>query len=82
VLESAIHEIGDLIDELERLRKKLKTDGDRIRRDVEAYAELSKRVMQLTSIISDSVKKLPLWAPIDNHTSVRQTWWASLPAGP
>jgi hypothetical protein len=59
VSESSIREIGDLIDELERLRKKLKTDGDRIRRDVEAYAELSRRVMQLTSIISDSVKRLP-----------------------
>jgi hypothetical protein len=59
VSESAIREIGDLIDELERLRKKLKTDGDRVRRDVEEYAELSQRVMQLTSIISDSVKNLP-----------------------
>jgi hypothetical protein len=59
VSESSIREIESLIDELGRLRKKLQTDGDRIQRDISAYAELSQRVMQLTSIISDSVKKLP-----------------------
>jgi hypothetical protein len=59
VSETSIREIEELIVELERLRKKLQTDGDRIQRDIAAYAELSQRVMQLTSIISDSVKKLP-----------------------
>jgi hypothetical protein len=41
------------------LRKKLQTDGTRIQRDIAEYAELSHQLMQLTSIIADSVKKLP-----------------------
>jgi hypothetical protein len=53
-------EIDNLISELQTLRRKLQTDGDRIQRDIMEYAELSQRVMQLTTIISDSVKKLPL----------------------
>src|SRR5262249_4541754 len=53
-------EIDNLIRELQTLRRKLQTDGDRIRHDIMEYAELSQRVMQLTTIISDSVKKLPL----------------------
>ena len=44
---------------LRTLRKKLQTDGDRIQRDIAEHAELSQQVMQLTKIISDSVKKLP-----------------------
>jgi hypothetical protein len=39
--------------------RKLQTDGDRIQRDIAEHAELSQQVMQLTKIISDSVKKLP-----------------------
>jgi hypothetical protein len=41
------------------LHKKLQSDGDRIQRDIAEHAELSQQVMQLTKIISDSVKKLP-----------------------
>jgi hypothetical protein len=52
-------EIDNLISELQTLRRKLQTDGDRIQRDIAKYAELSQQVMQLTTIISDSVKKLP-----------------------
>jgi hypothetical protein len=52
-------EIESLIVELKTLHKKLQTDGDRIQRDIEEHAELSQQVMQLTKIISDSVKKLP-----------------------
>jgi cell fate (sporulation/competence/biofilm development) regulator YlbF (YheA/YmcA/DUF963 family) len=52
-------EIDNLISELQTLRRKLQTDGDRIQRDVAKYAELSQQVTQLTTIISDSVKKLP-----------------------
>jgi hypothetical protein len=44
---------------LQTLGKKLHTDGDRIQRDIEEYAELNQQVMQLTAIIFDSVKKLP-----------------------
>jgi hypothetical protein len=59
VLKTSTGEIDSLISELQTLRKKLQSDGDRIQRDVTEYAELSQRVMQLTTVISDSVKNLP-----------------------
>ena len=58
VSKTSIGEIDSLIVELKMLHKKLQTD-DRIRRDIAEHAELSQQVMQLTNIISDSVKKLP-----------------------
>jgi hypothetical protein len=59
ISEASRREIKDLVDALQTLDKKLQTDGDRIQRDVEEYTELSKHVMQLTTIVSDSVKELP-----------------------
>ncbi len=56
---NSTREIDNLIAELQTLRKKLQADGNRVRRDIEEYAALSQSVMQLTKIISDSVKKLP-----------------------
>jgi hypothetical protein len=56
---TSLGEIDSLIGELQTLRRKLQADGDRIERDVATYAELSQQVMQLTTIISDSVKQLP-----------------------
>ena len=53
------HEIEKLIDALQALRKQLQNAGNRIQRDIAEYAELSGQIMQLTTIISDSVKKLP-----------------------
>jgi len=53
------HEIEKLIDALQALRQKLQNAGSRIQRDIAEYAELSGQIMQLTTIISDSVKKLP-----------------------
>jgi hypothetical protein len=52
-------EIDSLIGELQQLRRKLQTDGDRIQREIEEYHALSHQVMQLTRIISESVAKLP-----------------------
>jgi hypothetical protein len=60
VSKTSTGEIDNLISELQALRRKLQTDGNRIQREVTEYAELSQRVMQLTTIISDSVKKLPV----------------------
>jgi hypothetical protein len=57
--KSSMGEIDNLIGELQTLRRKLQTDGERIERDIAKYAELNQQVMQLTTIISDSVKKLP-----------------------
>jgi hypothetical protein len=41
------------------LLRKLQTDGDRIQVDIEEYTDLNQRVRQLTTIVSDSVEKLP-----------------------
>ncbi len=59
VSKTSISEVDNLIGELQTLRRKLQTDGDRIQRDIAQHVELSQQVMQLTTIISDSVKKLP-----------------------
>jgi hypothetical protein len=59
VSKTSTSEIDNLIGELQTLRRKLQTDGDRVQRDIAEHAELSQQVMQLTTIISDSVKKLP-----------------------
>ena len=56
---TSLSEVDSLISELQTLRRKLQADGDRIERDIASYAELSQQVMQLTTIISDSVKNLP-----------------------
>jgi methyl-accepting chemotaxis protein len=59
VSDASRREIKHLVNALQTLDKKLQTDGDRIQRDIEEYTELSQHVMQLTTIIADSVKKLP-----------------------
>jgi hypothetical protein len=59
VSDAPTREIESLIDELHGLRKKLESDGERIQSDISRYRELSQGVMQLTTIISGSVKKLP-----------------------
>jgi hypothetical protein len=58
VSEASTCEIESLIDELNGLRKKLETHGARIQSDIVRYTELSQGVMQLTTIISDNVKRL------------------------
>jgi hypothetical protein len=42
------------------LRRKLQADGSRIQYDITEYAELNRQVIQVTAIIADSVKKLPV----------------------
>ena len=59
VAEASTREVDSLIGELQSLRRKLNIDGSRIQREIAEYTELSQQVMQLTSIISESVKKLP-----------------------
>ena len=59
VSKNSAGEGDSLIGELQQLRRKLQTDGDRIQREIEEYHALSHQVMQLTRIISDSVVKLP-----------------------
>jgi hypothetical protein len=59
VSKNSFGEIDSVIGEFQRLRVKLQSDGDRIRREVEEYRTLSQQVMQLTKIISESMEKLP-----------------------
>jgi len=64
VSEASTREVDNLIGDLQSLRRKLSLDGNRIQREIAEYAELSQQVMQLTNIISESVKKLPTTAGI------------------
>jgi hypothetical protein len=50
VSKTSMDEIDNLISELQPLRRKLQTDGERIQRDIAEYAELSQQVMQLTNL--------------------------------
>jgi hypothetical protein len=59
VSETSRHEIDNPIDELQLLRGKLKSDTDRIQRDIAKYATVSDQVMQLTKIISESMQRFP-----------------------
>ena len=56
---NSTREIDTLIGNLRDLREKLRSDGDRIHREIVEYAALSQQVMQLSKIISESVKRLP-----------------------
>jgi hypothetical protein len=57
--EAPRREIEDLVGKLMALLKKLEADDIRIQLDIEEYAELNQRVTQLTTIVADSVGKLP-----------------------
>jgi len=56
---ASTRQLDRLIDELQILREKLHSDCNRVQRDITKYAALSQSVMQLTKIISESVRKLP-----------------------
>jgi methyl-accepting chemotaxis protein len=58
VWKNSTREIDSLIGEFERLRGKLQTDGERIKREIDEYRALSQQVMQLTNTISESVEKV------------------------
>ena len=59
VSEASRREISNLVGELQTLDQKLQSDGDRIQNYIEEYAGLNQQIMQMTAIISDSVKKIP-----------------------
>src|SRR5689334_17282917 len=50
----SIGEVDSLIDELQRLRKKLQTDGNLIERAIAQHSDYSHDLMQLTTIIADN----------------------------
>jgi hypothetical protein len=55
----SIEEVDRLISELQTLRRTLKTNGERIERDIAEYAILSSQASQITKIVIDGVKQLP-----------------------
>jgi hypothetical protein len=55
----SIEEIDRLIVELQTLRRKLQTEGDRIERDIVQHAALSEQATKLTKIVFEGVKQLP-----------------------
>ena len=55
----SISEVDRLIGELQTLRRKLQTDGDRIERDIMQHAALSEQATKLTQIVFEGVKQLP-----------------------
>ena len=59
VSKESIDEIDHLIVELQTLRRKLQTDGDRIERDIMQHAALSEQATKLTKIVFEGVKQLP-----------------------
>ena len=58
VSENSTSQIDDLVGDFGRLREKLRTDGERIQREVEEYKALNEQVMQFTKTISESVEKV------------------------
>lgn len=59
VAETSTSEIDKLVSQLQRLRAQLETAGNRIQGEIAEYTQLSHEAMQLTAIITDSVKNLP-----------------------
>ncbi|MGC2077232.1 MAG: hypothetical protein WA728_14585, partial [Xanthobacteraceae bacterium] len=55
----SIEEVDSLIGELQTLRRRLKTTGERIERDIAEYATLSSQTSEITKIVLDGVKQLP-----------------------
>jgi chemotaxis protein histidine kinase CheA len=56
----SIDQVDHLITELQTLRRTLKTTGERIERDIAEYATLSSQASQVTKIVLDGVKQLPM----------------------
>jgi hypothetical protein len=57
--EFRLRKVDRLIVELQTLRRKLQTDGDRIERDIMQHAALSEQAAKLTQIVFEGVKQLP-----------------------
>jgi len=58
VSESSTSQIDNLVGDFQQLREKLRTDRERIQREIEEYQTLSEMVMQMTKTISESVEKV------------------------
>ena len=58
VSNNSTGQIDNLVGDFQQLREKLRTDAERIQREVEEYNTLSEMVMQMTKTISESVEKV------------------------
>jgi chemotaxis protein histidine kinase CheA len=58
VSNNSTGQIDNLVGDFKQLREKLRTDGERIQREIEEYNTLSEMVMQMTKTISESVEKV------------------------
>jgi methyl-accepting chemotaxis protein len=58
VSENSTSQIDDLVGDFGRLKERLRTDGERIQREIREYNALSEQVMQLTKSIFESVEKV------------------------
>src|SRR5215469_11905252 len=67
VSNNSTGEIDNLMGDFKQLREKLRTDGERIQREIEEYNTLSEMVMQMTKTISESVEKVR--ASVDRPTT-------------
>ena len=59
VSKTSFGELDNLIGDFEGLRRRQRTDRDRIQREIEEYNAMSQQVMQLTNIVTEGVQKLP-----------------------
>jgi ubiquitin C-terminal hydrolase len=57
IFENSMVEIESLIDEFERLRTKLRTSRESIKRKIEEHRVLSQQAMELTETLSGSVEE-------------------------
>ena len=78
--EASTREIESLINQLQELRKQLDSDGDLIQNYFARYEGLSQGVMQLTTIISNNVKRLPTGVPDIWHETGSPSVVAEAPA--
>ena len=54
VSKNSTSQIDDLVGDFGRLREKLRTDGERIQREIGEYRKLSELVLQMTKFISEA----------------------------
>ena len=76
VSENSTSQIDDLVGDFGRLRERLRTDGERIRREIDEYNALSEQVTQLTKTISESVEKVRAAARINQADKEAQTHYS------
>ena len=55
VAGSSLHDIDRIVGELQILRERLETEGERVQREIAEYAHLSQSSLQSTKIIAESL---------------------------